>query len=76
MLMAVHMTAGATFDAATPRPLFAAPPVGVLRYDVAPDDARLFVNTPVDQAPSAPAIVVLNLFGELRARAAAKAARQ
>ena len=44
------------------------PPDGVQRYDVTSNGERLAIVAVVDQAPSPVATVVVNLFGQLRAR--------
>ncbi|MBI4474810.1 MAG: serine/threonine-protein kinase, partial [Acidobacteria bacterium] len=65
MLMSVEVQTGGRFEAGVPRPLFPTRPVGVLRYDVSSDGQRFLVSTPIDEATSAPATVVLNWFAAL-----------
>jgi len=65
MLMSVEEKTAGTFEAGVPRPLFPTRPIGVLRYDVSSDGQRILVSTPVDEATSAPATVVMNWFAAL-----------
>ena len=63
VLMSVSVKTGAAFEAGAPRPLFATRPlrsVNVLRYDTTSDGQRFLVATPVEEAASPPATVVLN----------------
>jgi dipeptidyl aminopeptidase/acylaminoacyl peptidase len=68
MLMTVETKTGAAFEVGVPRALFPTRPVGVLRYDVAPDGQRFLVAVPTQEASSAPATIVLNWLEELKRR--------
>ena len=57
--MAVDVTAGAVFQAGTPKPSFKLPP-GVTTWDVTADGTRFLVAVPVEQTDQAPFTVVLN----------------
>ena len=58
-IMAVDVTAGAVFQAGTPKPSFKLPP-GVLTWDVTADGARFLVVVSLEQSAQAPFSVVLN----------------
>ena len=58
-IMAVDVTAGAVFQAGTPKPSFKLPP-GVLTWDVTADGARFLAVVSLEQSAQAPFSVVLN----------------
>jgi Tol biopolymer transport system component len=63
-LMSVEVSAGLTFKAGVPKPLFAAPVLGSgfvgWHWDVAPDGQRFLIETTVEDANSTAMTVVLN----------------
>jgi Tol biopolymer transport system component len=64
-MMAVEVTAGQTFGAGTPRPLFETPS-GTIVGDVTADGKRFLLVTPVGPSASAPFTVVLNWTAALK----------
>jgi hypothetical protein len=66
MLMTVDVQSAPVFKAGVPRELFKMRRTGVVGYDAAADGQKFLVSTPVDEASSAPATVVLNWFDALR----------
>ena len=65
-LMAVAVNGEGTFQAGVPKVLFQTREVvGRYRYAVTVDGQRFLVNTPVEEASTAPITVVLNWTAEL-----------
>ncbi len=68
--MAVPVHVGATLDPGTPKELFQLHAVADFlgnTYDVAEDDQRFLVNTPVAEDASQPLTVVINWTAALKA---------